>query len=169
MPPTCTVCRLEKRQEAEKALIAGEPLRSIAERFGTSPQSLLRHKDGHFPARLVKAKEAREADSAESLTAWLSGIEDEARRLGQKAEKGGDLRTALLAVRELLRQFELKAKVWATQQQASGGQDARPKLSPEETRELTLLLWVSWYTDDPAAFLEELREKAARAYVAHRS
>jgi hypothetical protein len=111
MPQTCTVCRLPNRHEAEKALLAGEPLRNIAERYGTSPPALLRHKGAHLPAKLVRAQEAQEIASADSLAAKLVAIEAEARRLGQKAEEAGDVRTALMAVRELVRLTELAARI----------------------------------------------------------
>jgi DNA-directed RNA polymerase subunit RPC12/RpoP len=48
MPRTCTVCRHEKRQEIDRALLVGRPLRNIAEEFGTSRMALCRHK-AHRP------------------------------------------------------------------------------------------------------------------------
>ena len=142
MPPTCTVCRLPNRQEAEEAILAGEPLRTIAERFGTSPQSLLRHRDAHLPAKLVKAEEAREVARASAAAAKLVGIEADARRLGQKAEKDGDPRTALMAVRELVRLVELAARISGELQQGANVQvnlslrnwvvEAPPNETPEE-------------------------------------
>ena len=167
MPQVCRVCRLPNRHEAEEAILAGEPFRRIAARFGASATALRRHKEAHLPAKLIKVAESREVDSAESLTDTLQWIEAEARRLGQKAEKAGDTRTALAAIREHLRTIELKAKMWAArqQQQASAGQGATPEMSPERRLELTLLVWSSDYSDDPAAFLEKLRDAAARDYV----
>jgi len=169
MPQTCTVCRLPNRQEVEEALLAGEPLRNIAERSGTSATALHRHKEGHLPVKLVKAAESREVDSAESLTAKLRAIEAEARRLGQKAEKAGDTRTALVAIRELVRLIELAARMQAARLQASGQDDTPGLFSPEARRELVLFLTVSYYSDDPASFLEEIRAAAAKDYVSNRS
>lgn len=160
MPQTCHVCRLPNRQEAEEALLAGEPLRNIAERFGTSPPALLRHKETHLPAKLVKAEDAREVASADTLTAKLRGIEAEARRLGKKAEKAGDLRTALLAVRELVRLTELAAKMSGELQAAKV--QVNIKDQPRLTNEGHFRLLAIFYRDAPAVFLEHLR----RALVA---
>jgi hypothetical protein len=172
MPPTCTVCRLPNRHEAEEALLAGEPLRNIAERFGTSATALHRHKESHLAAKLVKAEEAREIASADTLVGKLVALEGVARRLCQKAEKDGDPRTALMAVRELVRQIELAARISgeleAAKVKVQVNVGTQPVFSPEERRHLTILVYGSYYSDDPAAFLEEIREEAARSYVTYR-
>ena len=166
MPQVCGVCRLPNRHQAEEALLAGEPLRNVAKRFGTSSTALYRHKEAHLPAKLIKAAESREIDSAESLTAKLQAIETEARRLGQKAEKAGDTRTALVAIRELVRLIELAARIQAARQQVSGGQNV--EFSPETRRKVVFKLSALYYSEDPAAFLEAIREAAAENYNSYR-
>ena len=156
MPQVCGVCRLPNRHQAEEALLAGEPLRNVAKRFGTSPAALFRHGKAHLPVKLIKAAESREIDSAESLTAKLKGIEADARRLGHGAERAGDLRTALIAVRELARQYELAARMQAARLQASGGRQD-PHFSPEELSKLLGML----YSAAPGDFMWGIRKAAA--------
>jgi hypothetical protein len=60
---------------------------------------------------LVKATEAAEVVRADVLLARVRGIEAEARRLGRKAEREGDLRAALLALREMARANELLGRL----------------------------------------------------------
>jgi hypothetical protein len=49
---TCKVCRHSERNQVDLLLMAGEPLRSIAERFNLSKSSLVRHKDKCVPEDL---------------------------------------------------------------------------------------------------------------------
>jgi hypothetical protein len=61
MGRTCTICRYKDRDEVDRALVAGEPLRSVLARFpGLSKTSLSRHAADHIPAALVRAVAARE-------------------------------------------------------------------------------------------------------------
>jgi hypothetical protein len=111
MPPTCTICRHAERGAIDADLVAGIPYRHIAARIGTSTGSLQRHKATCLSATLVKATEAAEVVHADFLLAKARTIEEEARRLGRKAEKAGDLRAALLACRELARMCELMGRL----------------------------------------------------------
>ena len=43
---------------------------SIAKQYSVSAASLHRHKDGHLPAKLVKAQEAREIAKADSPVSY---------------------------------------------------------------------------------------------------
>jgi hypothetical protein len=74
MPRSCTICTHRERPAIDEALVAGEPFRNIAERFGTSLAALVRHKTDHLPPHLAKAKEAKEVAQADSLTAELKRI-----------------------------------------------------------------------------------------------
>jgi hypothetical protein len=64
MPRVCTICGHPSRKEIEGEIASGVTFRRIAERYGTSPQSLLRHRDAHMlPATAVAhaaVEEARE-------------------------------------------------------------------------------------------------------------
>ena len=111
MPPVCTLCRHPDRAEIDAALVVpAEPLRIIAERFGTSAATLLRHKD-HLPRALVVAVEAAAVAQADTLLEKVHTIEADARRLLEKAEKSGDFRCAIAAAKTSLDVVELLLKV----------------------------------------------------------
>lgn len=69
MARPCTVCRHPERAAIDKALVAGEPFRNLAERFGTSATALHRHKQDHLPALLAKGKQAEERVRSDELNA----------------------------------------------------------------------------------------------------
>jgi hypothetical protein len=97
----CSVCSRPDRPELDAALVLGDSLRNVVERFGTSLGSLSRHRP-HVGRSLVRAAERRGERFAESLLSKVERLEANARRLGEKAEKEGDLRAALVAVDKLL-------------------------------------------------------------------
>jgi hypothetical protein len=69
MPRVCTICTHPERTAIEQALVANEPFRNIAERFGTSATALTRHKVDHLPGVLVQATKAQEtADALDVMT-----------------------------------------------------------------------------------------------------
>jgi len=69
MPRTCTICRNERRNEIDAALLAGEPLRNIAKHSGTSIGALFRHKRGHLPANVPAAGLVTSTVAAEDTSA----------------------------------------------------------------------------------------------------
>lgn len=100
MPPTCSICRHEKRLAIDKALASGTTLRTIADRYRTSKTALIRHKS-HVGGAIAKAAEKREESIGGAV---LDRLEDLFRR-GQKildtAEENRDAKTALRAIAEL--------------------------------------------------------------------
>src|SRR5690348_12763617 len=110
----CTICTHPKRAEIDKALLDGVALRKIASAYGTTPQSVIRHRDAHLK-RLLQAAAAEEQRQEAALG---SDLLDQAKHL-QKAALGfmtqayraGDLRTALAGVREATRLLELQGKL----------------------------------------------------------
>ncbi len=111
MPRTCTVCTHAEREAIDQALVSGEPFRHIAARTGTSTGALQRHKQEHIPEALAKATEARELAHADSLAEQIQNLSARTMRILDKAEKAGDLRTALAAIGQAKGVLELKAKV----------------------------------------------------------
>jgi hypothetical protein len=111
MPRKCTVCEHEKVEEINRLLLKGVSLRNIAKQYSVSAASLHRHKDGHLPAKLVKAQEAREIAKADTLLDQVAGLRDKALSILDKAEQAGDLRTALQGVREAKGCLELLARL----------------------------------------------------------
>lgn len=54
--PRCSICTNPQRAEIDKALVAGESLRDIAGRFGTSRTTLGRHKNDHLGEQIERAE-----------------------------------------------------------------------------------------------------------------
>ena len=111
MPRTCTICTDERVTEIDKQLVSGGSLRNISQHFRVGVTSLHRHRHGHLPVALADAQRAEQVLRADHLLVRLEDLTGEARRLKEKAERKGDLRTSLAAVRELVRIVELMAKV----------------------------------------------------------
>lgn len=61
MARPCSVCAHPDHEGIDKALVAGESFRNIAEPTGTSVAALSRHRADHLPEVLAKAKQARAA------------------------------------------------------------------------------------------------------------
>ncbi len=111
MPRTCTICTHDQRNAINAALVRNEPLRDIAGRYGTSKSSLERHKAEHLPAKLAKAHEANEVAHARTLLDEVRALRGKAVGILLTAERAGDLRTALLAIREARSCIELLAEM----------------------------------------------------------
>lgn len=106
MPRICTICAHASRDVVERALLAQEPYRNIAARFGTSTSALVRHRQEHLAIGLVKAHEVQEVVRADSLLDDVRSAEGRAERLYGAAEgileralEAKDLKTALVAIR----------------------------------------------------------------------
>jgi hypothetical protein len=106
----CSVCRHAERPAIDSALVSGEPFRDIARRYATSKDALSRHRE-HLARGLVLAREAENATRADDLLERTRSLERDARRLLAKAEKEGDFRAAIAAVRTALDVVALLHKV----------------------------------------------------------
>jgi hypothetical protein len=111
MPRVCSICRHPEKPAINAALIANEPYRFIAERYGTSPAALTRHKAEHLPATLAKAEEAKETALADDLLGQVKQLRNKAISILLKAEASGDYRTALMGIREARGCLELLAEM----------------------------------------------------------
>lgn len=131
MPRTCTVCQHPDRPAIDAALLAGEPFRHIAARTGTSTGALQRHKEEHLPIALVHAKEVEQVAQADDLLAQVRDLQRRTLRILDDAEKAGDRRTALAAIREARGNLELLGKLAGELQD---GQTVNVVVSPEWQR-----------------------------------
>jgi tRNA(Phe) wybutosine-synthesizing methylase Tyw3 len=112
MTRTCTVCLHSEREAIDKALVAGEPVRSVASRYvPLKPSSMQRHKEDHLPQTLSKAREARAVARADDLLLHVKALQGKSISLLKAAEEEGDFRTALAGVREARACVELLAKL----------------------------------------------------------
>jgi len=119
MPRRCTVCDHLQRHSIDEALVSGGPYRSVAKRFGLSDSAVYRHKTKHLPAHLLRAREVEEAARADDLLDQVRHLQSHALDILERAEKAGDLRTALAAISQARGNLELLGKL-------AGELDERP-------------------------------------------
>jgi hypothetical protein len=100
MPRTCLACASPEREAIDKSLVAGEPLRNIAERVSISPPSLLRHKQ-HVSTAIVEAAERQEEKQSLDLLSEAERVRLKAWELLGKLEAEGDHRGSVVALREV--------------------------------------------------------------------
>jgi transposase-like protein len=111
MPPVCRVCQHPQKADIDKLLVNGRTsLRNIAEQFGTSATALHRHKQ-HLPKLLQEAKKADEVSQADNLLEEVRHLQNRAMDILTQAETTGDLRAALMGVREARSCLELCARI----------------------------------------------------------
>jgi hypothetical protein len=111
MPRACTVCGHPQRHEIEQAMLAREPFRAIARRFGLSKDALLRHHDDHLPAALVEASRIREITRADDLVDRVIGLARETQAVLERAKAAGDDKLVLAAIATAGRQLELQVRL----------------------------------------------------------
>jgi hypothetical protein len=119
MPRRCTVCDHPKSHSIDEALVTGVPYRSVAKRFRLSESAVYRHKIEHLPAHLLKARKADEVARADDLLEQVRHLQAHALDILERAEKAGDLRTALAAISQARGNLELLGKL-------AGELDERP-------------------------------------------
>jgi hypothetical protein len=119
MPRRCSVCNHPRRHSIDEALVSGGPYRSVAKRFGLSESAVYRHKTEHLPAHLLKAREVEEVARADDLLDQVKNLQAHVLDILERAEKSGDLRTALAAISQARGNLELLGKL-------AGELDERP-------------------------------------------
>jgi hypothetical protein len=128
MPRRCTVCDHPESHSIDEALVGGAPYRSVAKQFELSESAVYRHKTEHLPAHLLKAREIEETARADDLLEQVMNLQTHALAILERAEKSGDLRTALAAISQARGNLELLGKL-------AGQLDERPvvnlNVSPE--------------------------------------
>ena len=113
------MCDHSQRHGIDGALVTGAPYRSVAKRFGLSESAVYRHKGEHLPAHLLKAREVEDAARADDLLEQVRHLQVHALDILERAEKAGDLRTALAAISQARGNLELLGKL-------AGELDERP-------------------------------------------
>jgi hypothetical protein len=105
VPRTCCVCRHPNRLAIEQAMVARISLRTIAEQFGPSKDSVMRHRS-HAIDAITRNSRAQELARTGTLLDDVLAGEDRTEQLYQLAEeilvtalRQNDLRTALQAIR----------------------------------------------------------------------
>jgi len=111
MPRRCTVCLHPDRPAIDLMLVNHRPFRHISSRFSLSTRSLYRHHDDHLAETLAKAKAAEEQSRGDDLLEQLGAIRTKAISILVTAERTGDLKVALGAIREARGCIELLAEL----------------------------------------------------------
>src|SRR5689334_21744017 len=108
MPRTCFCHSISKKDRAklDAAILAGEPLRAIANRVGVSHAAIYRHKQ-HVPTQAI-AKHAAQVDQrGQSLAQVFGDLKSRVERLANDAFAEKDRRGELGAIREMSRLIDL--------------------------------------------------------------
>ena len=108
---TCLTCRHEAREAIDGALVAGEPLRNIAEHHGLSTTALHRHKRDHLSTTLVAAAEDRELAHGGKLLDQVQSLVGKALGSLERAEGKGNEREVQGAIREARHSLELVGRL----------------------------------------------------------
>jgi hypothetical protein len=111
MPRTCTICTHPQREDIDAALVAGqESARRIAALFRVSDDAITRHR-AHIPPALARAQAATEVARADTLLDQVRSLQTRTLDILSKAERAGDLRTAVSAIGQARGNLELLAKL----------------------------------------------------------
>src|SRR4051794_25208222 len=154
MPQSCTICRRPEQSAIDDALIENEPLRNIAERFGTTATTLYRHRQ-HLPSQLVKAKQAQEIAEATSLLERVESLIRRLDSLAQQAEEDRAWAPAIAAIREVRSCLTLLAQL-SGEMQAQNSMNINVSIVSERVQASVLAA----SADDFATFCKALLEKA---------
>jgi transposase len=100
MPRTCLACSSPEREAIDRALVAGESFRNIAERVSISPAGLFRHKN-HVANAIGKAQAQHEERLGETLLDEMRRVQRKAWELLARTESDGDHRGSIVALREV--------------------------------------------------------------------
>jgi len=118
MPRVCTICSHPNKADIDKALLSGESFRNLSERFGTSTSALFRHKQEHLPVSMIKAQQVQEMTYGESLVGEMQNLIARTEGILREAERVGDLRLALDAIKQSRANLEMMAKLAIVQQRS---------------------------------------------------
>jgi hypothetical protein len=132
MPQICSVCRHEKHEEIDRALLNQQPYRTIADHWSVSKTALIRHRMDHLAKKLAKATAAaelvkpespapavdvveahvvKEKAEADTLLEQLQRIGRDTREILEKAKGSNNHELALKAIARVEKQLELLGRL----------------------------------------------------------
>ncbi len=155
MTRTCTTCLHPERDAIDAALLAGQSPDGLARQYPPlSATAIRRHKADHLPATLALAQGARDVAHADDLLEQVRELRSRALTILDSAEKGGDLKAALAAIRETRGCIELFARLT---HELADGQAVNIVISPEWQRvRATIVQALAPYPAAGAAVAERL-------------
>ncbi len=113
MGRTCTVCNHKDLEEINKLLLSGEPYRTIADQYDLSKTALIRHKESHISELLSKSTDLKaevESIQGNQTLSEVRALKARALEILAEAQGAGDLKTALMGIREARSWIELCMK-----------------------------------------------------------
>jgi hypothetical protein len=110
MSRKCSICNHDRRQELEHTLLRGESHRAIAQEFTVPRGAIARHLK-HISTALTQALKLREVEGDKSILIQLRELKIQAEHVRARADRAGDYRSALVAVREKTHLLELQARL----------------------------------------------------------
>ena len=116
MPRRCTVCQHKDHERIDQLLVRGGTVTRTAALFGVSQDALARHKRRHIPEKLRLAQDEQEEFKAQGLMTEVRELHAKTLALLAQCEEAGDLRAALIAVREARGNLDLIGKLFETKE-----------------------------------------------------
>jgi len=110
MSRKCSICNHDRRQEIEHTLLRGESHRAVVQQFNVPRGAVARHLK-HASTALAQARKLREIEDGKSILLQLRELNFQAEQLKVRADRAGDYRSALVAVKEMTRLVELEARL----------------------------------------------------------
>jgi chaperonin cofactor prefoldin len=111
MSRKCSICNHNRRQEIEHTLLRGESHRAVAQQFTIPRGAVARHLK-HVSTALAQAQELKEVEEdGKSILRRVGELILQAEQVKARANREGDYRTALAAIREMTRLVELQARL----------------------------------------------------------
>jgi hypothetical protein len=101
MTQVCTICTHPDLRAIDEAIVSGLPYRRIAALHHVTEQAIRRHKDTHLPEKILQAHNAQVRLDADQIVCIMEMLIEDARSVLTRARDQDDLRTQLLAIREV--------------------------------------------------------------------
>ena len=136
MSRKCSICNHDRRQEIEYALLRGESHRAVAQQFTVPRGAVPRHLK-HVSTALTQARKLGEVEDDKSILTQLRELILEVEQLITRADRAGDYRTVLVALREKTRLLELKARLTGELNEKPETKIVNLNLDAESARRLT--------------------------------
>ena len=105
----CKICKSNHLKAVDQAIINGKTLQEIADKYHFHVSTISRHK-AHIADKIRKACAVADAQDGATVMQRIEDLLQKANDLLDKAELSGDIRTALIAIRETRGCLELLAK-----------------------------------------------------------
>lgn len=134
--PKCSICDHDQRQEIERALFRGDSHRVVAQHFTVPRRAVARHFK-HVSTALTQGQKRREIEDGKSALLQLRELNLQAEHLKVRADRAGDYRTALAALREKARLVELEARLKGALNEKPETKIVNLNLDAETARRLT--------------------------------